>query len=210
MSGAVLAPVWELGPRIAATVLGLPFTVYRPGGDSPLGFQVAVTPAWITGDRLLMATKAIEKARGYAAIDPDLIRVGDYLIGPLVLGAAAVTFFVASLDLPAPIEVVLCNSRLTLSRPNTASYTALNNRTAYATAWPASLLMGGGQSSQDIGLPTTDKLTGYRALLPVSLPTAPRAADFVQNDAPVPEDFMVSGVESTEQGYRLDLSGRSP
>ena len=138
-TGADFASIWPIGVTITASVVGLPFSVYRPGGNVgpalTAGNFVASTPVWLTGDSTLMAQKSnlYGKPVWYAAHNPTITQPGDYIVGPIVYGLSSVplevgnqqleidgqilyissqnnsTFFIASQNVPAPIVIVNCN-----------------------------------------------------------------------------------------------------
>jgi len=103
--GATLAPLWNLGPKISGSILGLPFAQYRPVPAGALMPANLVNPAllcWITADKgsLDQSPAAYAKPVMYSLHDPTLTLVGDYLVGSVVLGGPATTFFIATQDVP--------------------------------------------------------------------------------------------------------------
>ena len=61
---------------------------------------------------------AYGKPVGYAGVDPAVTQPGRLPGGQPDGGRRAETFFIASQDIPAPIQVVLCNQVLTDHPPD--------------------------------------------------------------------------------------------
>ena len=217
MSGNSLASVWQIAPRIAAQVLGLPFAQYRPAGTGVAlasGNQVGTVPVWITADSTLMAAKAFEygKPEGYAAVDPALTQVGDYLVGSIVLGAPAQTFFIAAQDIPGPIKVVRCNQVISVRRPIIAALPGLNpnyggdtlpDQPDVITSWPASVLVTLRAVRGPIELPGDTGLGRWVIILPVIPGVEIRTSDIVVLGDADKSRGVVNAAEITVQGWRL-------
>ena len=215
MSGSAIAPVFALGPRITAQVLGLPMTLYRCNGVGPVIASVnvhATLPAWVTADPQLMASKPLtyKTPLAYAAVDPALTLPGDYLVGAVTLGGATETFFIASQDVPAPIQVVRCNRALTVSRPGAGApgpnyyggdLTA--SETLLLTAWPAAVADKGRRQAGETALPGDMDLPWCEIFLPPTIPVQIRPSDVMLDDQVQPVRYVVSGVEQTPFGWRL-------
>lgn len=214
-TGTAIASTFLLGPQIAAQVLGLPFQHYRPGtnvGLAPVEVwnRLPDLPAWITADDKLMGSKAFAYAKpvGYAALDPTQTRAGDYLVGSLVPGGPVETFFIASQDVPEPIQVVRCNRVASIARPSSGEpgpkYYG-GNRSSFGdlllTEWPCSLLQGTkGEKSTD-NLPGDTRSPWMTVLLPVTLGVTIRTADVMIDD--LDSRYIISSVELTVLGWRL-------
>jgi len=220
LSGAALAGVFNLGPQIAAQVLGLPFSQYRCTGPGPAiaaGNLLGTPPAWITADKTLLdaAPFVYGKPFGFAAIDPTLTQPGDYLVGSLVLGGVQSTFFISSQDVPAPIQVVRCNSVVSIARAadalaagSTGTYSglAVEDAAPFMTGWPAAILQMSSGSKMDgtgMQLPTDGKLPGQNIYLPGTCP-AIRFNDIITDANGV--RYAVSNAELTPLGWRLTAS----
>lgn len=230
MSGTAIAAVWPLAPQIVAQVLGLPFEQYRPigtGAAIAAGNLLATIPAWITADPALMASKpfAWGKPVGFAAVDPAQTQVGDYLVGSLTLAASAllgqmvlgqghldggVTFFIASQDIPAPIQVVYCNQVVSITRPDDetpgpGAYGGAK-RTDGApiiTSWPASVLQGKNPVTGELRNPGDTKLARVEILLPIGCPEL-RMGDVVQDAEAEPAIYTISAAELSPLGWRCE------
>ena len=216
MSGTALASVFPIGPRITAQVLGLPFAQYRPTSAtvavvSPVNLLATIN-AWITADPKLMGGKpfAYGKPVGFAGVDPALTQVGDYLVGSITVGGPVETFFIASQDIPQPIQVVRCNRVVTVSRPGgqnpgpgyyggdlTATETPLG------VGWPAAITDKGRRQSGEVKLPGDMDLPWVEILLPASFPVQIESMDVLLDDQAQPVRYLVSAVEQTPLGWRL-------
>ncbi len=230
MSGTAIAAVWPLAPRIVGQVLGLPFAQYRPIGAGAAiapGNLLGTIPAWITADPKLMADKpfAYGKPVGYAAVDPALTLPGDYLVGSLTLAAGgtlgtmtlgsghldgeANVFFIASQDIPAPIQAVICNQVLTITRPSDetpgpGAYGGAK-RTSGAplvTSWPASVIQGKNPAPGELRNPGDTKLPWVAILLPAGVPEL-RMGDVIRDAQAEPNIYTVADAELTALGWRL-------
>jgi hypothetical protein len=213
-TGTLIAGVWPLGPRIVAQVLGLPFTQYRPRSTGAVvsgqNWMGSIS-AWITADADLMAAKpfAYGKPVGFAAVDPSVTQVGDYLIGSLTLAGSADTFFIASQDIPAPIQVVLCNQVLTITRPidetpGPGAYGGAK-RTSGApvvTSWPGSVMQGKNPAPGELRDPGDTKLPWVAILLPAGVPEL-RMGDVIRDAQAEPNIYTVADAELTPLGWRL-------
>jgi len=218
MSGTQIAAVWQIGPQITAQVLGLPFDLFRPRTTGPVATLtnfVQSIPAWITADPNLMSARAFDygKPRGFAAVNPGVVQVGDYLQGALTVGGPTETFFVASMDIPAPIQVVRCNHALTFYRPSAgtpgASYYGgdlTTNQTTLVTSWPAAIIQGTKGNDGDTKLPSDQRLPWVQILMPNVLGVQFRFADFAYDDQPQPCRYELSSTELTPLGWRLTAS----
>ena len=110
-------------------------------------------------------------------------------MGSLTLGGAADTFFIASQDIPAPIQVVLCNQVLTVARPidetpGAGAYGGAK-RTSGApllTAWPASVIQGKNPAPGELHNPGDTKLPWVAILLPPGVPQL-RMGDVIRERA---------------------------
>lgn len=214
MSGTAIAAVWPLAPRIVAQVLGLPFTQYRPVGTgaaiAPANL-LGTIPGWITADPKLMAAAPFGygKPVGFAAVDPAVTRPGDYLVGSLTLGGGTDTFFIASQDIPAPIQVVICNQMLTIARPidetpGPGAYGGAK-RTSGApllSAWPASVIQGRNPAPGELKNPGDTKLPWVAILLPPGVSQL-RMGDVIRDAQPEPNIYTIANAEQTALGWRL-------
>jgi hypothetical protein len=216
MSGTAIASVFALGPRITAQVLGLPFAQYRCGNIGPViqtNNLIATLPAWITADAKLSAATAFAygKPSGYAAIDPALTLVGDYLVGSITVSGPSETFFIASQDIPAPIQVIRCNHTLIVSRMQSTITPGGSGQyggdvtadaTVIATGWPGSLLSTGSKTTPNaMALPSDAKLGTFTILLPGNIPGPLFANDTITDE--MGNRYVLSAAEISPLGWRL-------
>lgn len=155
-----------------------------PGGavSGPSGFGVPFRQAWA---------------------DWSYLRVGDYLAGPEGV------VFVASIEPPKPMLVVMTNALVALVRPGAPGQAGLNGYGAVGpgteqpliTGYPASLLAGGTGDRTRNGLPDDSKIPGFSALLPVVEGIVPQVADILMNERN--ERYVVTSVEETGGVWRL-------
>lgn len=215
-TGTLIAQVWPIAPRVVAQVLGLPYAQYRPSGAGPpldAGNLVRTLPVWITADPRGEAIKpfAYGKPVGYGWFDPALAQVGDYLVGSMTLAGAASQFFIASMDIPQPIQVVQCNRILKIGQP----YDPPTGPTFYSgdtavdeaplgTGWPAAVTAKGRRQGGETKLPGDMDLPWYEVLLPASFPTQLRPMDVLLDDQPQPLRYVLSSVEQTGLGWRCE------
>jgi hypothetical protein len=157
-----------------------------PGGSvgAPSGFAVPYRQAWA---------------------DWGYLRAGDYLVGP------EGTFFVAAIEPPKPMLVVLANACVTLRRAAAPVLAGLNQygavlpatETTLIEGFPASLLLGGVDDRTKTGLPGDTKVPGFIALLPTVAGVQPRVSDLLTNERN--ETFVVNAVEQYLGTWRLSL-----
>ena len=206
-----ITPLFQIGPRITAQVLGSPYQQFRPtGANNPTsGSPLATIPAWLTADQAGKGTRAqgYGKPVWYSMHDPAVTQVGDYLIGPLG------TFFIASQDAPMPFQAIECNKTLSLSRPGAASPGAgyygggaAQTITPLASAWPASVLQGTKGEKGDVQLPGDTRLAWVVILLPVIPGVQIVMGDWLVSDDATPQTYTVSSSELTALGWRITAS----
>jgi hypothetical protein len=157
-----------------------------PGGNvnAPAGFGVPFREAWA---------------------DWSYLRAGDYLAGPEGVG------FVAAIEPPKPMLVVMTNEVVTLMRPAAPVLAGLNaygavlpkTETPLLAGFPASLLRGGVDDRTRAGLPDDTKLPGFTALLPSVAGVVPLVADLLGDGKG--RRFVVESVEQVGAVWRLSL-----
>jgi hypothetical protein len=212
MSGSQIAPVFQIGPRITAQILGLPYQQYRPNGSyMPLNFGnlVATIPAWITADAKGMGNKPFvaKNPVAYAMVDPVVVAVGDYLVGDFG------TFFISSLDGLMPTQVVRCNQTVTVSRPNTEPsgenfYGGAEGATStpILVEWPASVIQGTKGEVGEVKLPGDTRLAWVAIMLPPTGDAQILPGDWISTDQSTAMVYTVSACELTPLGWRLSAS----
>jgi hypothetical protein len=167
--------------------LRLPVALVLPGGSAgaPAPFGSPFRQAWA---------------------DWAYLQTGDYLAGPEGI------LFVASIEPPKPILVVMTNTRINLSRPAAPfspginPYSAIRKSSAIAIAegFPASILAGGIDDRTRIGLPDDTKLPGFTALFPACGDVTPRVADMISTHNN--ENYIVTGADQVLGTWRLSLN----
>jgi len=209
MSGAQIGQLFNIGPQIVGQVLGLPYQQYRPTtANNPLGVGnlLGTINAWITPDGSGKALKAAAygKPVWFGLFDPTITMPGDYLVGPLG------TFFIASQDVPQPMQVVLCNHTVSITRPAPMSGVGAlsgyggdqrSNETPVSALWPCSMLQG---TKGEIGatkLPGDAKMPWSTVLLPPIPGVVLRNNDIMTDE----NNFrhIMSSTELSALGWRL-------
>jgi hypothetical protein len=157
-----------------------------PGGsvDGPSGFGVPFRQAWA---------------------DWSYLQVGDYLSGP------EGTVFVAAIEPPKPMLVVMSNAVVSLWRPAAPLLAGLNpygavlpsTEQSLLAGFPASLLVGGTGDRTRSGLPDDTRVPGFVALLPAVACVQPHVADILTDERA--ERFVVTAVEALNGVWRLAL-----
>jgi hypothetical protein len=204
--------LFNIGPRISAQVLGIPYRQYRPNGSyMPLNFGnlVATIPVWITADSKGMGNKPFvaKNPVAYAMVDPVTVAVGDYLVGDFG------TFFIASLDSLMPTQVVRCNQTITVSRPNTQAtgenfYGGVQDSTStpILAEWPASVIQGTKGEVGEVKLPGDTRMSWVAIMLPPTRDEQILPGDWISTDQSTAMFYTVSACELTPLGWRLSAS----
>lgn len=212
MNGDLIAPLFNIGPRISAQVLGTGYAQYRASGPSDptdSGKLVATIPAWITSDAKGMGGRPFSHAKPvcYGMVDPNVVNVGDYLIGNFG------TFFVISKDGVMPTQLVRCNKTVTLSRPQPGTpdpeYYGGMIESDYApilTNWPASVLQGTKGEAGEVKLPGDVRLAWAAVLLPPTGGVEILPGDRITTNEATPMRYTVSGRELTALGWRISAA----
>jgi hypothetical protein len=212
VSGSQFQTVFELAPQIAGSILGSPYQQFRPSSaTNPLasGNLLSTLSAWITADEKGRGTKAATYAKPvwFGMFDPTITQVGDYLVGPLG------TFFIASQNVPQPMQVVLCNHAVTISQPATeGSFGAsteyggdiVGTETILATAWPCSMLQGTKGEQGTSRLPGDVKQPWSIILLP-PIPGVNLRNDLIATDE-TGQRHVLSSTELSALGWRITVA----
>jgi len=158
-----------------------------PGGSfgSPSGFGVPFRQAWA---------------------DWSYLQIGDYLVGP------EGTVFVAAIEPPKPMLVVMTNAVISLSRPAAPVLSGANpygavlpgTNEALLDAFPASLLVGGLSDRTRAGLPDDTKVPGFVCLVPSVAGLNPMVADILIDDSGA--RYLINAVESLNGVFRLSMN----
>ena len=199
MNGTRLQAKVYAGQGKAASRIGQPFDVYRPGfisspdpinPISPWNKAVAALQAHFTSNGGYMAPNSYGKATWQAMLDGSQVNVGDYLVG-----TDGTDYFIAAKQPLLPILAVGCNRVLSLTQGGTSPV---------AVGWPASVLIEstrGNAPLEDIaGNPSTPH---WRALMPAVAGITPSVADLVTDD--LLRAYFVTAAELTDLGWRLSM-----
>ncbi len=216
----------QLGWGIAASVIGsifdTTFSQYRPGYAAELAGNGTLVntelPGYVTANAYQKTPMPLDpsKPRAHLVFDPASLRPGDYLTGALETGGAIETFFVSTVQSPAPPCGVRCNAVVNVTRAPAAASgnagfgviapmdTQIGGEQEILTGWPASVLREGRGQNGDVNLPDDVKLGGYLILLPPSIPTELRTGDVLTNTtAPENIRMVVAMAEQTHDYWKL-------
>jgi hypothetical protein len=209
MDGVKLADRLAYGAGCAARRAGFLHDAYRPeGAASPLDparrfMRLAV--AFVLPGGSVTSPSGFGVPFRQAWADWSYLQVGDYLAGPE--GVA----FVAAIEPPKPMLVVMSNAVLRLTRPAAPALPGANPYGAVTPAteqvliegYPASLLRAGLSDRTRDGLPDDTKVPGYAAMLPAVTGVCPMVADIAVDATGA--RFVVIGVERLAGVWRLAL-----
>lgn len=211
MDAATIQAKIYAGRAKAAQRIGLDCNQFRPlSATAPLSNQVGtIKAAFNSGDSTYRAPNLPGDAIWYADLDGRLTVPGDYLVR-IVDGQI---YYIAGQQQLLPIVVVECNRSLKITRQQAPAAVGavgyggddpaqeVDVLGGLGGLWPASILFGG-KSQQGIGLPAGVKNTGWRILLPPSVPITIKAADIVTDD--LGRRYAIDGAELTDFGWRMN------
>lgn len=209
MDGVRLADRLAYGAGCAARRVGFLHDAYRPDGPAmPVDLAkrfLRLAVGFVLPGGSVAAPSGFGMPFRQAWADWSYLQVGDYLAGPEGI------VFVAVIEPPKPMLVVMTNAVLDLARPAKPALPGLNQygavlrgtETIVLSKFPASLLVGGLGDRSRAGLPDDTKLPGFVALLPAVETIRPKVADICINA--YDERFVVSAVEQVAGVWRLSL-----
>lgn len=173
--------------NLANRFLRLAVAYVLPGGNvgAPAGFGVPFRQAWA---------------------DWSYLQIGDYLAGPEGMA------FVAAIEPPKPMLVVMTNAIVSLSRPAAPALAGANpygavspeTNTALLSDFPASLLVGGLADRTRVGLPDDTKVPGFVCLVPSLAGLRARVADILTDATGA--RYLVNAVETLNGVLRLSMN----
>jgi hypothetical protein len=210
MDGVKLADRLAYGAGCAARRVGFVHDAYRLDGlEAPIDLAkrfLRLSVAYVLPGGSVAAPSGFGVPFRQAWADWSYLQVGDYLVGP------EGTAFIASIEPPKPMLVVMTNANVSLMRPGAPMVAGLNpystispaTETVLITGFPASLLLGGIDDRTKAGLPDDTKVPGFTALLPVAKDVEPRVADFLVTDQG--QRFVVNAVERLGAVWRFSLN----
>jgi hypothetical protein len=208
MDGQTLHRRIYYGRGKAAQHIGMPCNIFRPqNATAPFTNQVGTTPvAFNSGDTKYLHANEYNDPIWYADYDGTKTMPGDYLVR-ISDGRA---WFVAAQQQLLPIMVTDCNASVMVRRqaPSTGfgaePYSGIIDPSfvlgTVDSPWPASILIGG-RALAAVGLPADVKESGWKILLPVSVPITIEAGDRLDDD--MGRSFWVESAEFTDLGWRL-------
>jgi hypothetical protein len=211
MDGVKLADRLAYGAGCAARRAGFLHDAYRPNGpQTPIDLSnrfLRLCVAYVLPGGGVAAPSGFGVPFRQAWADWSYLQVGDYLAGP------EGTAFVAAIEPPKPMLVVMTNTGINLWRPAAPVLAGINpygavlpgTNTALVTGFPASVLVGGGTVDRThAGLADDTKVPGFVALLP-SLPcVSPAVADLLTDASGA--QYVVNAVEAVNGVWRLSMN----
>lgn len=213
MDGARLQDLISRGMGTAARQTGVVCNAYRASGSgNPLSAGnrfLQLTAAFNAQDPNFRRAQAYGAAVWYGVFDAAYTKSGDYLV-ELVSGT---TWFVAQQPALLPVVCVRTNRSVSFSRamapvaPGVNGYGGVNRKLMQPllTAWPASVLAGGGSYPRLAELPDDAPVREYdfSVLLPDSGGVTLRIDDMMADD--VGRNFVVNAAEQSALGWRLSV-----
>lgn len=209
MDGVRLADRLAYGAGCAARRAGFLHDAFRPEGpERPLDLAnrfLRLCVAFVLPGGTVAAPAGLGMPYRQAWADWSYLRAGDYLAGPE--GVA----FVAAIEPPKPMLVVMTNATLDLVRPGAPALAGLNGygavtagtETVLLRQFPASLLAGAMGDRTRQGLPDDSRVPGFVAILPAVAGVAPQVADLILDEQE--RRYAVTGVETLNAVWRLSL-----
>jgi hypothetical protein len=217
MDGPTIQARVYAGYAKAARVIGVAYDQYRPLITSaPLSNKIASVKMAVDSGKQYTFTSPNEYGdpTWLALIDDASVQEGDYLVGNNG-GYNINTYFVAGKQFLLPVLVIECNRAIRLTRelPMTTvgvvSYSGSQPSQeadvlgAPGNLWPASILLGG-KSQHAAELPAGVKNSGWKILLPPSVPIVITAGDIATDD--LGHRYVIEGAELTDLGWRIMAS----
>lgn len=211
MDGLTLQDRIFYGRGKVAQHIGLPCDVYRPNNaTAPLSNQVTrLNVALNAADSKYTKPNLYNKPVFYADLDGRQTQPGDYLVRV----SDGAMFFIAAQQPLLPIVAISCNAQVIVRRQAASTtvgagpYSGIVNPATILgtvdTPWPASILLGG-RALAAAGLPADVKESGWRILLPPSVPLTIESDDRLEDERG--RGFWVESAELTDLGWRLTVN----
>lgn len=208
VDGARLHGLIYRGRGKASQHIGLPCNIFRPlNAISPLSNQIGTVPvAFNSGDLKYLRANEYNDPIWYADYDGTKTQPGDYLVRV----SDGKIWFVAAQQQLLPVMATDCNGFISIRRQPAAGsfgaepYSGIVDPAFVlgtpAARWPASILIGT-RALAAVGLPADVKESGWKILLPVSVPITIQAGDRLDDD--LGRIFWVESAEMTDLGWRL-------
>lgn len=207
MDGLRLADRLAYGAGCAARRIGFVHDIYRAAGpETPLDITnrfMQLSVALLLPGGSASGPAALAQPFRQAVVDWSYLRTGDYLVGPEGV------LFVAQIEPPKPILVVLTNETITMLRPGRTKKLGVNGYSGAPSEtevqliekYPSSFLVGGIGNKINNGLPDDVKVPGFSVLLPVVDSVSPQISDILVNKNGM--RFIVTSVEELSGVWRL-------
>lgn len=219
MDGATLQARIYAGYGKAAKKIGIAYDQYRPVGiAAPLTNKIATVNMAVNSGKQYTFNSPNEYGdpTWLALIDDSTILTGDYLVGNNG-GLNTNTYFIAGKQFLLPVLAIECNRNIRINRQAAASGVGAVGYSGSTTAnevavlgdnthlWPASVLFGG-KSQSGLNLPAGTKMTGWRILLPPSVPgtVVIKPGDMATDD--IGRRYLIDGAELTDLGWRINAN----
>ena len=219
MDGPTIQARVYAGYAKAAKVIGIAYDQYRPlSASQPLTNKVATVKMAVDSGKQYTFTSPNEYGdpTWLALIDDATVLPGDYLVGNNG-GLNVNTYFIAGKQFLLPVLAIECNRSIRISRQvasaavgavgysGTTAANESNILGAPSNLWPASVLFGG-KSQGGLALPAGAKQSGWRILLPPSVPAnvVLGASDIVTDD--IGRRYVIDGAELTDLGWRINAN----
>lgn len=209
MDGVKLADRLAYGAGCAARRVGFLHDAFRPvEPEAPLDLArrfLRLCVAYVLPGGSVTAPGGLGMPYRQAWADWSYLRPGDYLAGPEGV------VFVASIEPPKPMLVVMTNAVVTLARPGAPVLAGLNqygavtprNETILLRDFPASLLAGGMGDRTRAGLPDDTKVPGFIALMPVVGCVTPQVGDLLLDE--LGRRFVLTSMEGLGAVWRFSV-----
>jgi hypothetical protein len=210
MDGVRLADRLAYGAGCAARRVGFLHDAYRPNGPiRPMDLMnrfLRLAVAYVLPGGSVGAPSGFGVPFRQAWADWSYLQVGDYLAGPKGV------VFVAAIEPPKPMLVVMTNAEIALWRPAAPVLAGVNpygavlpgTSTALMAGFPASLLAGGLSDRTHAGLPDDTKVPGFVCMVPVVAGVQPLVADILVDAAGA--RYVVNAVEAVSGVWRLSMN----
>jgi hypothetical protein len=210
MDGVKLADRLSYGAGCAARRVGFLHDAYRPDSlecpiDSTNRF-LRLAVAYVLPGGSVGAPAGFGVPFRQAWADWSYLRTGDYLVGP------EGTVFVAAIEPPKPMLVVMTNAVVSLSRPGAPVLPGTNpyggvspaTNTVLLSKFPASLVVGGLSDRTRSGLPDDTKIPGFICLVPALAELSPMVGDILTDAAGA--RYLLNAVEALSGVLRLSMN----
>jgi hypothetical protein len=210
MDGPTMQAKIYAGYAAAAQRMGLQFGQYRAtsaasAAIAPGNLLQTLPASFNVQDMAYKKPSGYGKAAWYCVADGRQLQPGDYLSGN------GYTYFIGAMEPLLPIVAILCNTVVTIYRPQQTSGVGLGgyggntqqNQTAVVTQFPASILSQSKAEKGPTNLPGDVRVGWDTMLLPIMPGVVIKPHDIV-NDAGN-NQYVISCAELAEHGWRCEV-----